>query len=251
MTTDTETFRLYPAIDLIGGKAVRLLHGDFDALLTNPEDDAPARVQAIWAAGASALHIIDLDAARTGAPAEPNASIVAQLAQERPVGSLLQVGGGLRTPAAARSLLDHGVDRVLLGTMAFRNPDQLAELLSEYGDRIAVALDSRGGTVRISGWLEDAGVAVATAAAMLAEQGVKTLLVTGIDRDGSLGGPDLELLQSVITAVAGGSGVIAAGGVTTASDVQATRELGCVGAVVGRALLDDPSQLATLLNASH
>lgn len=251
MNTFRNSFQLYPAIDLIDGKAVRLKHGDFSALLTSENDDAVSRVQAIWAAGASALHIIDLDAARTGAPAEPNASIVARLAQERPVGSVLQVGGGLRTPAAVRSLLDHGVDRVLLGTMAFRNPEQLAELLSEYGDRVAVALDSRGGTVRISGWLEDAGVPVASAAAMLADQGVKTLLVTGIDRDGSLGGPDLELLDSVITAVAGASGVIAAGGVTTASDVRATRELGCVGAVVGRALLDDPSQLATLLTASR
>lgn len=251
MNTFRNSFQLYPAIDLIDGKAVRLKHGDFSTLLTSENDDAVSRVQAIWAAGASALHIIDLDAARTGAPAEPNASIVARLAQERPVGSVLQVGGGMRNPAAVRSLLDHGVDRVLLGTMAFRNPEQLTELLSEYGDRIAVALDSRGGTVRISGWLEDAGVPVASAAAILANQGVKTLLVTGIDRDGSLGGPDLELLQSVITAVAGGSGVIAAGGVTTASDVQATRELGCVGAVVGRALLDDPSQLATLLNASR
>lgn len=230
---------------------MRLQQGDFSALLTSADDDAIARVQAIWAAGASALHVIDLDAARTGAPAEPNAAIVKRLAQERPVGSLMQVGGGLRTPAAIRDLLRAGVDRVLLGTMAFRNPEQLTQLLSEYGDRIAVALDSREGSVRISGWLEDAGVPVATAAAMLAEQGVKTLLVTGIDRDGSLSGPDLDLLRCVITAVDGSSGVVAAGGVTTASDVQATRALGCVGAVVGRALLDDPSQLGTLLAASR
>lgn len=251
MNTFRNSFKLYPAIDLIDGKAVRLKHGDFSALLTSENDDAVSRVQAIWAAGASALHVIDLDAARTGSPAEPNSSLITRIASERPDGSLLQVGGGLRTPAAIRDLLNNGVDRVLLGTLAFRNPEQLAELVAEYGDRIAVALDSRGGSVRISGWLEDAGVAVATAAAMLAEQGVKTLLVTGIDRDGSLGGPDLELLQSVISAVSDGSGVIAAGGVTTASDVQATRELGCVGAVVGRALLDDPSQLATLLEASR
>lgn len=251
MKTFRSPFLLYPAIDLIDGKAVRLQQGDFSALLTSENDDAISRVQAIWVAGASALHVIDLDAARTGSPAEPNSSLIARIASERPAGSLLQVGGGLRTPAAIRNLLDSGVDRVLLGTLAIRNPEQLAELLTEYGDRIAVALDSRGGTVRISGWLEDAGVDVATAAARLAEQGVKTLLVTGIDRDGSLGGPDLELLQTVVSAVAGASGVIAAGGVTTVADVLATRTVGCIGAVVGRALLDDPSQLATLLAASR
>jgi len=251
VSTFHSSFLLYPAIDLIAGKAVRLQQGDFSALLTSDDDDAHARVQAIWAAGAKALHVIDLDAARTGAPAEPNASIVARLARERPSGSLIQVGGGLRTPAAIRDLLGAGVDRVLLGTLPFRSPDQFAELLSDFGDRIAVALDSRGGSVRIGGWVEDAGIEVGLAATSLSEQGVKTLLVTGIERDGSLGGPDLELLETVVTAVDGRSDVIAAGGVTTAADVRATRSVGCAGAVVGRALLDDPSRLTALLAASQ
>ncbi|MSO46582.1 MAG: 1-(5-phosphoribosyl)-5-[(5-phosphoribosylamino)methylideneamino] imidazole-4-carboxamide isomerase [Thermoleophilia bacterium] len=251
MSNLRNSFLLYPAIDLIDGKAVRLAQGDFSALLTSDDDDALGRIEAIWAAGALALHVIDLDAARTGVPAEPNTSIIAQAARNRPAGSLLQVGGGLRTPAAIGNLLEQGVDRVLLGTLAFRDPEKLAELLSEYDEQIAVALDSRGGMVRIGGWVEDAGVGVAEAAARLAGQGVKTLLVTGIDRDGSLGGPDLELLQAVIDTVGGACGVIAAGGVTTAVDVQATRALGCVGAVVGRALLDDPTQLAALLAASR
>jgi len=244
-------FLLYPAIDLVDGRAVRLLQGNFDALLTNEQDDALERARMTWEAGAGALHVIDLDAARTGAPADPNASLVAELAARRPTGTLLQVGGGLRTAAAVEQLLEVGVDRVLIGTMAMREPDVLTQLVERHGERIAVALDSRDGTIRVSGWVEDAGVPVAQAACDLASAGVRTFLVTGIERDGSLGGPDLHLLEAVLRAVPHDIAVIAAGGVTTPADVQATRSIGCAGAVVGRALLDDPSALAGLLRASR
>ena len=241
-------FRLYPAIDLVDGRAVRLLQGQFDRLLTSDQDDAIARAAAVWAAGASALHVIDLDAARTGVPTDPNAALVARMARERPPGTLIQVGGGLRSAEAVARLLESGVDRVLIGTMALREPQLLAELVDRHGDAIAVALDSRDGSVRVSGWTEDAGLRVAAAARRIAELGVRTLLVTGIERDGTLSGPDLDLLAEVRTA-APAVGVIAAGGVTTPDDVRAVRELGCVGAVVGRALLDDPSRIAALLQA--
>lgn len=241
-------FRLYPAIDLVAGRAVRLLQGQFDRLLTSDQDDAIARAAAVWAAGASALHVIDLDAARTGVPTDPNAALVTRMARERPPGTLLQVGGGLRSAEAVARLLESGVDRVLIGTLALREPQLLAELVDRHGCAIAVALDSRGGSVRVSGWTEDAGLRVAAAARRIAELGVRTLLVTGIERDGTLSGPDLDLLAEVRTA-APAVGVIAAGGVTTPDDVRAVRELGCVGAVVGRALLDDPSRIAALLQA--
>lgn len=244
-------FTLLPAIDLIDGRAVRLIEGDYDRMVTNPQDDALVRARMTWDAGADALHVIDLDAARTGAPADPNASLVAAIARERPPGTLLQVGGGLRTAAAAEELLAVGVDRVLIGTMAMREPAVLGTLLGRHGERIAVALDSRAGTVRVAGWLEDAGIPVERAAAELATAGVRTLLITGIERDGSLAGPDTDLLQRVLDAVPSTTGVIAAGGVTTPADVVATRELGCAGAVVGRALLDDPSRLGALLDASR
>lgn len=250
MKQTSASFRLYPAIDLVGGRAVRLLQGRFDEILTSEQDDALQRSQAAWAVGASALHVIDLDAARTGAPADPNASIVATIARQRPVGTILQVGGGLRTVAAVESLLVQGVDRVLIGTMAFREPELLDDLLGRFGRRISVAIDSRAGTVRIAGWLEDAGVPVVQAARELADRGVTTMLVTGIERDGSLGGPDLALLETVLEAVGGDSSVIAAGGITTPADVRATRAIGCGGAVVGRALLDDPTRLADLLAAA-
>lgn len=249
MTSTSCSYRLYPAIDLIDGRAVRLLHGQFDHMLTNELDDARVRAAMTWEAGATALHIIDLDAARTGAPAEPNISLIEELAAAKPPGAILQVGGGLRSAEAVETLLARGVDRVLIGTMALRNPDVLGELVQRHGSPIAVALDSREGTVRVSGWVEDAGVLVEDAARSMVHLGVQTLLITGIDRDGTLGGPDLELLRRVRAAVPSAA-VIAAGGVTTPDDVRAISALGCAGAVVGRALLDDPSQIAALLSAT-
>ncbi|MGI9186337.1 MAG: HisA/HisF-related TIM barrel protein [Gaiellales bacterium] len=249
MTSTPADYRLYPAIDLIDGRAVRLLHGQFDHVLTNDLDDARARAALCWEAGATALHVIDLDAARTGRPAEPNVSLIAELAATKPPGAILQVGGGLRSAEAVDDVLSRGVDRVLIGTMALRDPDALAALVERHGAAIAVALDSRAGTVRVSGWVEDAGVLVEDAARSVVARGVQTLLITGIDRDGTLTGPDQELLRHVRDAVPGAA-VIAAGGVTTPDDVRAVRALGCVGAVVGRALLDDPSQIAALLHAS-
>lgn len=249
MTSTTASFRLYPAIDLVDGRAVRLLHGQFDHILTNELDDARIRAGLTWDAGSSALHVIDLDAARTGAPAEPNISVLADIADGKPPGAILQVGGGLRSEAAVDTLLAQGVDRVLIGTMALRDPQLLGRLVERHGAAIAVALDSRLGTVRVSGWVEDAGILVEDAARSMADLGVETLLITGIDRDGTLSGPDLELLERVRQAVPS-CAVIAAGGVTTPDDVRAVRSLGCAGAVVGRALLDDPSQIAALLRAS-
>ena len=162
---------------------------------------------------------------------------------------MLQVGGGLRSAESVETLLAQGVDRVLIGTMALRDPQLLGELVQRHGSPIAVALDSRDGTVRVSGWVEDAGIGVEDAARAIVELGVQTMLITGIDRDGTLGGPDQDLLRRIRTAVPTAA-VIAAGGVTTPDDVRTVRTLGCAGAVVGRALLDDPSQIAALLHAS-
>lgn len=249
MESSPQPFALYPAIDLIDGRAVRLLHGRFDQLIESDLDDAGARADMAWAAGATALHVIDLDAARTGAPADPNAGVVTRLAADRPPGTVLQVGGGLRSERAVDDLIAAGVDRVLIGTMALREPAAITRLIGRHGPAIAVALDSRDRSVRVAGWTEDAGLEIGTAAQAMGELGVRTLLITGIDRDGTLSGPDLALLERVRSA-APGLGVIAAGGVTTPADVQAVRALGCVGAVVGRALLDDPAAITALLRAS-
>ena len=249
MIPERHSFALYPAIDLIDGRAVRLLHGAFDQRIESELDDARARAALVWNAGGGALHVIDLDAARTGAPGEPNAGLIAELAQTRPAGTLLQVGGGLRSEAAVDALLSCGVDRALIGTMALRDAAALGRLVERHDAAIAVALDSRDGTVRVAGWTEDAGTPVTEAARAIVDAGVRTLLITAIDRDGTLAGPDLALLERIRAAVPE-VGVIAAGGVTTADDVRAVRQLGCTGAVVGRALLDDPGAITVLLQAA-
>ncbi|MFM7694833.1 MAG: HisA/HisF-related TIM barrel protein, partial [Actinomycetota bacterium] len=122
MNGPRDDFLLYPAIDLVDGRAVRLLHGQFDQILTNELDDALERARRVWEAGSRALHVIDLDAARSGEPAEPNRGLVRAIAAAKPPTGLLQFGGGLRSAAAVDRLIADGVDRVLIGTMAFREP---------------------------------------------------------------------------------------------------------------------------------
>lgn len=245
----TDSFTVYPAIDLIGGRAVRLEQGSYERQL-GVDDDPLARAEAVWAAGSSALHIIDLDAARDGVRSEAHTALIAEIARRRPAGTILQVGGGLRNAEIVAATLALGVDRVLLGTLAVRDPTALRDLVALHGISIAVALDSRDGTVRTAGWLEDAGIAVERAASDVVAAGVTTLLITAIDRDGTLAGPDLALLGRVRTAVPGAA-VLAAGGVADPSDVTAVRTLGCAGAIVGRAWLEEPSLLPLFIAAQH
>jgi len=241
----TPPFLVYPAIDLIGGRAVRLQQGAYDAPLAT-DDDPLARAELVWQAGARALHVIDLDAARSGLRSPGHAALLRTIAEERPPGALLQVGGGLRDRAAVEELLEIGVDRVLIGTLAMRDPASVARLVADYGSAIAVAVDGRDGTVRTAGWLADEGVGVVDAVRALSELGVETFLVTAIDRDGTLTGLDLDLLAEVVQGVEGVQ-VIAAGGVAVPADVQAARARGCTGAVVGRAWLEQPAALPAFL----
>lgn len=242
-------FAVYPAIDLIGGRAVRLQQGAYDAQLAT-DDDPLVRAELAWQAGATALHVIDLDAARCGERSPEHAVLLRSIAERRPPGAVLQVGGGLRDRAAVHELLDLGVDRVLIGTLAMREPASIAALVAEHGSAIAVAVDARDGTVRTDGWLADEGVGAVQAVHALAELGVKTFLVTAIDRDGTLSGLDLDLLGEVVGAVEDIQ-VIAAGGVADPSDVRAARACGCAGAVVGRAWLEQPDALPEFLTAGN
>lgn len=245
----THSFSVFPAIDLIGGRAVRLEQGAYDRPL-GIDDDPLERADAVWAAGSSALHIIDLDAAREGVRSAAHTEVIAEIARRRPAGTTLQVGGGLRHAEIVARTLDLGVDRVLLGTLAVTDANALRALVEAHGRAIAVALDSRDGTVRTAGWIDDAGIAVERAAVDVVAVGVETLLITAIDRDGTMGGPDLDLLTRVRAAVPDAA-VLAAGGVATPDDVRAVRALGCAGAVVGRAWLEEPDRLPTFIAAEH
>ncbi len=234
----TRAFTVIPAIDLVEGRVVRLVQGRF-ASATDFGGDALELARRFWGAGATALHVVDLDAARTGARTPEHARLLDRLSNERPAGSVLQVGGGFRDAASIREGVARGIDRVLVGTFAFRDPEGFASAMAESGPSICVTADSLEGVVRVAGWLEAVGERVEDAIRRLrGDFGVGAFLVTGIERDGTLAGPDLPLLTRAREA-AGETILLASGGVGTVEHIAAARETGADGVVVGRALLSE------------
>ncbi len=227
---------LFPAVDVIGGTAVRLVQGDFGRRSDYGDPVALARRYA--AAGVAWIHVVDLDAARSGQGA--NRDVVAAVVRAvDPVA--VQVGGGVRRTEDAEELLALGVSRVVLGTAAVRRPAWAAELAQRHPGRIAVGVDHRSGLVSVAGWEEQGTVSVEEMLARFADAPVGAFVVTDIGRDGMLGGPDLQGLRSVLVATE--HPVLASGGVSGAADLRAlaTMQAGgrrLAGAVVGKALVD-------------
>jgi len=239
-------FDVIPAIDLADSRVVRLVQGRFDTV-TDFGGEPLQVAHRFWREGARSLHVIDLDAARSGVRPAPHLALIQRLASERPVGGVLQVGGGFRTEEAVDAAIALGVDRVLIGTAAFRDPDLLDRLVARHGDRICVTADTLDGTVRVAGWAEDAGVQGVDAIRDLSARGVGAFLVTAIERDGTLAGHDLRLLEAVRAATDGI--LLASGGVGTVAHVVACRDAGANGVVVGRALLSGAITLPETLAA--
>jgi phosphoribosylformimino-5-aminoimidazole carboxamide ribotide isomerase len=232
---------LYPAIDLRGGRCVRLHQGDYGQE-TVYGDDPVAQAIAFAEAGAAWIHVVDLDAARTGIP--ENRHTVAAIAAAVPVP--VQTGGGVRSVEAAEVLFAAGVERVVIGTAALKDPDLVATLAADH--RVAVGLDARSGEVATDGWLEGSGRTVLDVARSFAEAGVDAFVVTDIARDGTLDGPDLSGLADVVAATA--VDVIASGGVGSPDDLVALaaleaggRRLG--GAIVGKAIYEGRVDVAS------
>ena len=227
---------LYPAIDLRGGRTVRLYQGDFSretAYATDPVTVARSFV----AAGAPWLHLVDLDAARTGTP--ENRPVIAAIAAAVGGAIHIQAGGGVRDQASAEALLEAGVDRVVIGTAAVENPELVRDLATRH--QVAVGIDVRGRVAAVRGWVEGSGVDLFDLLARFEDCGVAAFVVTEIDRDGTFAGPDLDGLAAVLEATK--VDVIASGGVGSAADLiaLATLEVGgrrLAGAIVGKALHD-------------
>jgi phosphoribosylformimino-5-aminoimidazole carboxamide ribotide isomerase len=217
-----QSIEVIPAVDVLGIEAVRLHQGDYDAVVERA--DSPILLAERWAAaGARRVHLVDLDGARTGRVRPELVHAVALgVAPCR-----LQASGGIRSLADARTLLAAGADRVVVGTAAWPDPTAWLEL----GDRVVLALDVRGGEVRAAGWTKAAGLSYAEA--LDRAEGAR-VLVTAIDRDGTLAGPDLDLVRA---AAAAGLRVLAAGGVRSPADVEDLAAAGAEAAIVGRALL--------------
>jgi phosphoribosylformimino-5-aminoimidazole carboxamide ribotide isomerase len=234
-----------PAIDLVDGRVVRLVQGRFDAS-TDFGDDADSLADSFASGGARWLHVIDLDAARTGIRSEKHRALLARLSARKR--GRLQVGGGFRSAESVEEALASGVDRVLVGTLAVRDPDAFVDLVGRHGDRICLTADSLEGSARVAGWLEDSGEPTVELVRRFSGQGVGAFLVTAIDRDGTLAGPDLRLLESVRAATPGI--LLASGGIGSADDVRRVAEAGCDGVVIGRALLAGTLELVDALAAA-
>jgi phosphoribosylformimino-5-aminoimidazole carboxamide ribotide isomerase len=213
-------------VDVLGEGAVRLHRGDYDRVVEKAGDPV-ALARSFAEAGATRIHLVDLDGARAGR-ARPD--LVGKVARAA-VPASLQASGGIRSLEDADALLEAGADRVVVGTAAFPDPARWVEAL---GERLVVALDVRDGMVRTAGWTEASGLTLERAVEVCLEAGVWRVLCTAIDRDGTLGGPDLALVASVASA---GLRVLAAGGVRAPADVRALAEAGAEAAVVGRAIL--------------
>lgn len=229
------TFQILPAIDLRGGRVVRLRQGDFDHETTYG-DDPVLVAEGFVGAGATWLHVVDLDAARTGLAAHGQVieAIVAAVGDRATV----EVAGGLRDAPAVARVLESGAARAVVGTSALADPTFAGRLVEQHGaERIVVALDVRGGRAVGHGWSKDAtGIDAADAIERLSAVGVTTFEVTAIERDGLLGGPDLPLYEQLVRLDRGS--IVASGGIATLDDLRTVRDLGCTGAIIGRALYE-------------
>jgi len=215
------------AVDVLGEEAVRLHQGAYDEVVERPGD--PLSLAARFAAaGARRIHFVDLDGARSGRVRPELVRLLARAAAP----ALLQASGGIRSLQDAAALLEAGADRVVVGTAALPDPEPWA---TAFGEAVVVALDVRDGMVRSAGWTEGSGLSIVEAIERCVAAGITRALCTAIERDGTLAGPDLELVSSM---AASDLRVLAAGGIRTPADVEALAENGAEAAIVGRALLN-------------
>lgn len=225
---------LYPAIDIRGGQAVRLLQGDYERETAYDADPVDAATR--WGGeGAEFLHVVDLDGAKAGEPQNLDAVRRIAAAVECPI----QVGGGLRDPGSVAAVLEAGAERVVIGTAALRDPQFLDACVTAHGDRVVVSVDTRGGRVSVAGWTETSDLEAPAAVAQLSESGVRRFLCTAIEVDGTMEGPDIRQLNEI--AAATGGQVIASGGVGTLDHLRQLSDEAAPnieGAIVGRALYE-------------
>lgn len=239
-------FTVYPAIDVRGGRVVRLRQGDYDQETRYPNDPL-TQAQHYADAGATWLHLVDLDAARAGGYA-----LAPLLEQVKACTALrVQTGGGVRGAHDVRRMIDAGADRVVVGSLAVREPETVADWLRDFGvERITVALDARRIEGRwqlpTEGWTQQSGVQLDVLLRRYAEAGLRHVLCTDIDRDGMLAGPNIALYRELVSLLPG-LHLQASGGVRDIGDIEAAREVGCAGAVLGKALLEGRFDLAQAL----
>jgi phosphoribosylformimino-5-aminoimidazole carboxamide ribotide isomerase len=238
---------LYPAIDIRGGQAVRLLQGDYARETTYDADPVDAAKR--WTGeGAEFLHVVDLDGAKAGEPRNLEAIQRIAAAVECPI----QVGGGLRESASVQAVLDAGAERVVIGTAALKDPEFLAAMVEAHGDRVVVSVDAREGRVALEGWTEAGERGVVETVTALGQRGVTRFLCTAIEVDGTMEGPAIDLLKEIAEATE--AQVIASGGVGTLAHLESlasSMPANVEGTIVGRALYERKFTVAEAIAALH
>lgn len=237
---------IFPAIDILAGKCVRLHQGRYDEVTVYADD--PSEFAKVWQSqGAEWLHVVDLDGARDGRPV--NLAAVAKLAAQ--VDLPVQYGGGARTEADLKRLFNIGVRRIVLGTTLITDPEFTAKAVAKFGDRLVAGIDARNGKAAVAGWREDTDVDATDLAVELQSRGIARVIYTDISVDGTRRGPNLEATRTLAESLA--IPVIASGGVSALSDIQALMALegvGVEGVIIGSALYEKSFQLAEALKAA-
>ncbi|MCD7732281.1 MAG: 1-(5-phosphoribosyl)-5-[(5-phosphoribosylamino)methylideneamino]imidazole-4-carboxamide isomerase [Oscillospiraceae bacterium] len=220
--------KIYPAVDILGGKAVRLYKGDYSEK-TDYGDPVEAAMR-LRELGAEFLHIVDLDGAKSGDT--PNLGIISEIA--RKTGIFVEVGGGIRSIETVEKYLSNGLSRVIIGTAAVTDRDFLCKAVSRYSDRIAVGADILDGSVRISGWLSDSGITISDFMTNMEAIGVRTVICTDISKDGALRGTNIALYEKLCRDFPTVE-IIASGGVTALEEITELKSAGVSGAIIGKA----------------
>lgn len=237
------SFTIYPAIDMRGGKCVRLLQGDYDKE-TIYADNPFEMAQTFATNGAEWIHMVDLDGAKDGK--RVNDAFVIRAAKE--LGVKVQIGGGIRTEEDIAHYLDNGVNRVIIGSVAVSDPEFAIEMIRKYGEKIVIGIDAKNGYVATHGWLDTSTVKATDLGKRFAEAGAETFIFTDIATDGTLAGPNVEAIVEM--AVQTGKGVIASGGVSQLADLSkllSYEDKGVSGAIVGKALYENRFTLVEAL----
>lgn len=237
-----DRFILFPAIDILGGKCVRLRQGDYNAV-TVYSDDPVAMALSFLEAGADSIHIVDLDAARSGRP--ENHRLIAEIA--RKTGLFVQTGGGIRTMETLDKVLGSGISRAILGTSAVRDRAFTIAAIEKYGERIAIGIDARNGEVAVEGWTEGGGTGVLEFATKMEQIGVGMIIFTDISRDGMLTGTQTDGIRELTAHT--GLKVIASGGIGSIADVIDARDAGACGAIIGKAIYEGKVDLKKCLRS--
>lgn len=233
---------LYPAIDIIGGKCVRLQQGSYSDVTVF--GDNPVEMALKWEnQGARYLHVVDLDGAKSGK--SENAPVIREIAGRLRIP--VQLGGGIRSLETIEYILSYGVSRVILGTSAVNNPEMLKAALKEYKEKIVIGIDAKDGLVAIHGWEKTSDFSALDFARNVEGLGAKTIIYTDISRDGMLQGPNISAMKAMVQAV--GIDVIASGGVSCLADIIALKSTGVEGAIVGKALYTGNVDLREANNA--